>query len=178
MAVDTLHLAGAPRAAVPQAGPTDKLAAAFAEEEREGRRLAFRGRTIALVAIALLLPIMVPFPRVLYYQALLGVFILLGYLRNWVDDTGRFRRLAGLRLPDARFRPARFHAHHSQSVGLLPSAADDVSLRQLRLFLCDPRRIRLGHRPIQVLWGGAWEPPAGPSAAADRITTRHHLMRR
>src|SRR4051812_49090995 len=67
-----------------------RLAQTFAAEEREGRRLDFRGRTIALVAIAILLFFVAPFPSVLYYHALLAVFVLLGYARVWLDDSGRF----------------------------------------------------------------------------------------
>ena len=155
MAVDTLHLAGAPRAAVPQAGPTDKLAAAFAEEEREGRRLAFRGRTIALVAIALLLPIMVPFPRVLYYQALLGVFILLGYLRNWVDDTGRFRPWQAYAYPALDFALLAFTLIYPN-----PFAGEYPPQLALRTgnfvyFYVLLVGLAFSYRPRLVLWGGA-----------------------
>ncbi len=78
-----------------QASPADPLSASpgrnhidrvgrrldqvFAAEEREGQHLAIKGRSVALLAIAILLPFVAPFPDVLYYHGLLAVFLLLGF---------------------------------------------------------------------------------------------------
>ena len=91
MAVDVIEQAGALPAPGDQARLATRLERSFAAEEREGRWLAFRGGTVALVAIAFLLLFVAPLPSVLYYQGLLAVFILLSYAQVWLDDAGRFQ---------------------------------------------------------------------------------------
>lgn len=49
--------------------------AAFDVERREGLSLAVRGRTFALIAIGMFLPTVAPWPDVLYYHALLAIFV-------------------------------------------------------------------------------------------------------
>src|SRR5687768_16248934 len=56
-----------------------RMAQRLAAEEEAGRRIALRGRSVALGAVGLLLLALVPYPQVLYYEALLGVFLLLGF---------------------------------------------------------------------------------------------------
>ena len=56
---------------------------ALAAEEREGYLLALKGRTLALLAIAVLLLALTPMPEVFYYHGLLGVFIVLGLVPAW-----------------------------------------------------------------------------------------------
>ncbi|MGI9382516.1 MAG: adenylate/guanylate cyclase domain-containing protein [Methyloligellaceae bacterium] len=62
----------------PRAGISSRIQLAFKSEEIEGMRLAVRGRTVALGAIALLLPAISNYPNFLYYEALLLVFLALG----------------------------------------------------------------------------------------------------
>ena len=57
----------------------ERLSRAFAVEQRDGRRLAVKGRTFALIAVMVLLVFVNPWPAVLYFHGLLVVFILLGY---------------------------------------------------------------------------------------------------
>jgi adenylate cyclase len=50
----------------------------FAEEERNGQRLALKGRLITLVPIAILLLFVTPIPDVFYFHALIAVFAVIG----------------------------------------------------------------------------------------------------
>jgi adenylate cyclase len=58
----------------------NRLLAEFAAEEGRGLKLAFRLRMFALVAIALFLPVITPWPGVLYYHGLLLGFVATGAL--------------------------------------------------------------------------------------------------
>jgi adenylate cyclase len=60
--------------------PSERLEIAFAAEERNGLKLAFKLRLLALVLVALFLTVVNPFPQVLYYYALLVGFIVTGAL--------------------------------------------------------------------------------------------------
>lgn len=86
--------------AEPAAGtPGDQLwrrqqvrhAEGLAAEEAAGRRLALRGRTIALVVVGFLIMALAPFPDVIYYELLIAVFIVAGYGRDAVERFGLFR---------------------------------------------------------------------------------------
>jgi adenylate cyclase len=62
-----------------------RVAAAFEAEALAGVRLGLRVRRAALAAIAILLGLVIPFPDVVYYWALIGVFVAAGELmqRLW-----------------------------------------------------------------------------------------------
>ncbi len=66
----TRHVTVRSRATTPYPA-TARLAAAYAAEEYSGLRLAFRLRLVALLLIALFLPIISDWPQVLYYHALI-----------------------------------------------------------------------------------------------------------
>ncbi len=68
-----------------------RLAKSLAAEEAAGRLLALRGRTVALIAIAIVLAWLSPFPDVLFYELLLALFIVAGYGRHAVERLGLFR---------------------------------------------------------------------------------------
>jgi adenylate cyclase len=61
----------------------------FAAEEAAGRRLALKGRSVALVAVAALVAVLAPYPQFLYYDALIALFILLGFTYYWLQLGGR-----------------------------------------------------------------------------------------
>lgn len=61
-----------------------RMGHAFETEERDGERLAAKGRTIALLVIAGSLFFVAPFPDLLYYQALLAVLMAIGLLDAWL----------------------------------------------------------------------------------------------
>ncbi len=64
------------------------LAQAIEDEKREGHQLAFTARTIALVVVMVLLPILNPNWNVLYYEAFVAGFIALGWLQLRVSRVG------------------------------------------------------------------------------------------
>jgi len=76
------------------------LMQALEEEKREGLRIAIMARTAALVAIAILLPLINPTFSVLYYEALLLVFMGLGWLQLRVGRVGQSRAELALILAD------------------------------------------------------------------------------
>ncbi len=68
-----------------------RLNQAYAAEGHAGLRLAVRGRSIALLAVAVLLFFLTPLPGVFYYHALIAVFLASGLLQGWLSGTGRRR---------------------------------------------------------------------------------------
>ena len=72
---------------------TTKFAeAALAESKREGLLLAVRARWVALVLIAMTLPVINPNRDVIYYILMLGVFAAIGWAQLQVGSAGRSRR--------------------------------------------------------------------------------------
>lgn len=62
---------------------------ALEEEKREGQRIATIARTVALAVIALLLPFLNPTVGVLYYEAFLIGFVVIGWAQLRVAKVGR-----------------------------------------------------------------------------------------
>lgn len=63
----------------------DRIQHNFLNESRAGHRLAVKGRTIALIAIGVLLCFLTPSLAVAYYLGLLAGFIALGYFSLWLS---------------------------------------------------------------------------------------------
>ncbi|RAH99938.1 hypothetical protein DLJ53_19555 [Acuticoccus sediminis] len=63
----------------------------LAAEEAAGRRLALKGRIVALVAIAFVNFLTLPFPQSLYYEAMLLLFLVSGLARYGLERLGFFR---------------------------------------------------------------------------------------
>jgi adenylate cyclase len=76
------------------------LAKALEEEKMQGHRFAVIARTIALSLVALLLPFLNMRLDVLYYEAVLLIFIALGWLQYRVASVGRSRLELALILLD------------------------------------------------------------------------------
>jgi adenylate cyclase len=71
-------------------GPAARFAeAAIAEHKREGMRLAFRARLVALAVFAVMLPFLGSGWEALYYEAMLALLALVGWLQNRVARVGR-----------------------------------------------------------------------------------------
>lgn len=77
--------------AVPDSRADERLKATFRVEERRGRRLMVIARTLALIAVAVLILFLAEFPAVFYYHALLLVFIALGGVMWWLDIRRLYR---------------------------------------------------------------------------------------
>jgi adenylate cyclase len=69
----------------------ERVAESLAAEEAAGRRLALRGRTIALLVVGASFLLLSPFPEVLFYELLIALFIVAGYGRHAVERFGLFR---------------------------------------------------------------------------------------
>ena len=65
------------------------LAEALEKEKHDGHRLAAIARTVALAAVAVLLPFLNFHPSVLFYEAILLFFIALGWLQFKMSSVGR-----------------------------------------------------------------------------------------
>ena len=63
----------------------------FQGHEREGRKLQFRGRTMSLLVAALLTHFIVPYPEAYFYQGIMLLFILTGFIPTWFDSRGWLR---------------------------------------------------------------------------------------
>lgn len=70
------------------AATSPQLAAALQQEKMEGHRLAVMARTVAMLIIMCLLPILNPNWDVLYYQAAVLLFIALGWLQYRYAQVG------------------------------------------------------------------------------------------
>ena len=68
-----------------------RLAQALEEEKREGHRIAIRMRTIALLVTSVLVVIANPRIEVIYYQAFLLLYIILGYVQLRAARVGQSR---------------------------------------------------------------------------------------
>ncbi|MEM0989724.1 MAG: adenylate/guanylate cyclase domain-containing protein [Pseudomonadota bacterium] len=64
---------------------------ALARHKREGLELAVRTRTIAMLIIAATVTMLTPWPEVLYYLVLIGLFILIGFAQRRVGRVGLSR---------------------------------------------------------------------------------------
>lgn len=141
--------------APPEARRDERLKATFRVEERRGRRLMVIARTLALIAVGILLLYLAEFPAVLYYHALILVFIAIGLAMWWMD----VRQL---------YRP-----WHSYMFVLLDLVLMAVTLMVPNPFVAEPYPAQFGlrfnngiyfymiliglafsYRPALVIWGG------------------------
>ncbi|MEM7685231.1 MAG: adenylate/guanylate cyclase domain-containing protein, partial [Pseudomonadota bacterium] len=67
------------------------VAAALEEHKRRGVELAVRARTIAMTTIGLMVLALTPWPEVLYYEVLVGLFILIGLAQRRYARVGTSR---------------------------------------------------------------------------------------
>ena len=117
--------------------------------------LALKGRTVALIAVCVLLLIVVPFPSVLFYEAFLLLFIAAGFARHAVEHFGLFRwwqpyvQIAG----DAALLAF---------VLVIPNPLEEFPLPpQMHLrfgnfvyFYILLVALVFGYKPLHVIWGG------------------------
>jgi adenylate cyclase len=68
-----------------------RIAESLAAEEAASRLLALKGRTVALGVIGVLLLLLAPLPEALFYEALLGAFMLIGFARHALERSGLYR---------------------------------------------------------------------------------------
>ncbi len=63
---------------------SERLERAFRAEQLAGLKLATKMRVVALAAVAVMLFFIVPVPMVFYYEGLLAVFIVIGFVHYWL----------------------------------------------------------------------------------------------
>ena len=66
----------------------DRISRALLSEEQVRLRLTIRARSAALAAILILVSFLAPYPEVLYFHALISIFILTGLLQLWLARPG------------------------------------------------------------------------------------------
>ncbi|MCB2100647.1 MAG: adenylate/guanylate cyclase domain-containing protein [Rhodobacterales bacterium] len=139
----------------PEAAPDKTLRRVMAVEERDGLRLAVRGRTIALVVIAVLVTFLAPPPRFLYYHALLAGFLALGLLMGWAGRRPWFRSWHLYALVFADFALLTFTLVYPNPMG---PEGDPPQLtyrfgNAVYLFVL-LAGMGFSYRPLLLLWGG------------------------
>ena len=108
--------------------------AALANAKREGLLLAVRARWVALAVIGVISPILFPHWEVLYYEAILLLFALIGWAQLQVGEVGRSRRELLLIFCDLALMT--FIIVGAESVaGSRLAGGDAVPSRQLHLLL-------------------------------------------
>lgn len=132
-----------------------RLEESFADEEKAGRQLAFKGRTFALVAVGLLLALMLPFPDLLFYEALVAVFILLGVARMLLDRRGLHRWWMGYLTVSVDFALLAFTILTPNPLAAI-DLPPQLSLRfgNFVYFYVFLAGLALSYQPKLVLWGG------------------------
>ena len=143
------------RAVTRNARFADRIAHLFATESLEGLRLAVKGRTIALFAIAGLVSLLTPYPGVLYYYGLLACFVALGYLSLWVHRRTWCRTWHSYVLIAIDFALLSFTLIYPNPI----SAYDYPPQAALRFgnfvyFYVMLAVLAFAYRPQIVLWGG------------------------
>jgi adenylate cyclase len=134
---------------------TNRLAESFAAEEKAGRDLALKGRTVALMAVAFLVILIAPMPAALFYEAIIALFILLGLVRLWIDRSPLNRWWVGYLLTAIDFALlayALITPNPLATYDLPPQMALRFgNFTYLYVILAG---LALGYRPRHVLWGG------------------------
>lgn len=89
---------------------------ALERHKRAGLELAVRARAIAMIAVAILVLIITPFPQSLYYVAICGVFMAVGFAQRRIGQVGTSRRELFLIFVDLALLTA---------VAIVPNPLDD-----------------------------------------------------
>jgi adenylate cyclase len=132
-----------------------RIAESLAAEEAAGRLLALRGRTAALVVIAILLLVVVPFPEVLFYELLLALFVVAGYGRHAVERLGLFRWWQPYLQTAVDFALLAFTLVVPNPLATMhPPPQLDLRFGNFAYFYVMLAALAFGYQPKQVLWGG------------------------
>jgi adenylate cyclase len=135
---------------------TRRMALRLATEEEAGRRIALRGRSVALAAVGLLLLALVPYPQVLYYEALLAVFLLLGFAGLSLQNSSLHRWWQDYLLITLDFALIAFTLIYPNPLSPV-DYPPQLALRTGNFVYFYVLLVGLGFglRPSHVLWGGA-----------------------
>ncbi len=150
----------------PTSGPTaevagrefrdqDRVDRAIDREGREGLQLALKGRLLALLAIAVLLLFLTPFPGVLYYHALIAVFAVNGLLQGWLERSAYYRTWHDYAFVAFDFALMSFTLIYPNPFSQLEYPAP-VTFRfgNFIYFFVLLSGLAFSYRPIVMAWGG------------------------
>jgi len=131
------------------------LRQALEAEERDGQSLAIKCRSVALLAIAILLSFVVPFPGVLYYLGLLSVFMLLGLADAWLTLRGRRRFWHGYAFAALDFALVTFTVLYPNPF-VTPDVTPQLNLQSGKFvyFFIPLGILAFSYRPNMMLFGG------------------------
>jgi adenylate cyclase len=131
------------------------LRKALETEERDGQLLAIKCRSVAVVAIAVLLGLVVPFPQVLYYFGLLAVFMALGLLDGWLTVNGRRRFWHGYVFAALDFALMTFTILYPNPF-ITPDHTPQLNLQSGKFvyFFIPLGILAFSYRPNMMLFGG------------------------
>lgn len=133
----------------------ERIVRIFASESREGHRLAVKGRTIALTAIAALLVFILPWPGVLYYLGLLACFAALGFLSLWLNNRPWRRAWHAYMLVAFDFALLAFTVVYPNPLATY-DYPPQVALRfgNIVYFFAMLTVLAFAYKPQIVIWGG------------------------
>ena len=152
-------IAGAPAPAFPFGSLRERLKTrteqSLSAEEAAGRRLAMMGRNAALVVIALLLAVVNPYPGFLYYEALLGLFLVVGAARYVLERRGSWQGWHDYLLIGLDFALLTFTLLYPNPLAPFDYPAQ-MSLRfgNFVYFYVLLAGLAFGFQPRRVVWGG------------------------
>ena len=131
------------------------LGQALEVEEREGQLLAIKCRCFAIVAIAILACFVAPFPGVLYYHALLAIFMLLGLVDAWLTVRGKRRFWHGYAFAALDFALLSFTLLYPNPIATIgyPPQLNLQSGRFIYFFVM-LGILAFSYRPNMMLFGG------------------------
>lgn len=132
-----------------------RMERSFALEARRGRELEIRGRTAALIVIAVLILRLLPFESARYYLGIVLLFVFLGLLRLWLDRrrlqrTWHLYAFAGL-----DFALITFAIVYPNPISQFDYPAQ-LNLRygNFAYFYVGLVGLAFSFQPLLVLWGG------------------------
>ncbi len=133
----------------------DRVDRAIDREGREGLQLALKGRLLALLAIAVLLLFLTPFPGVLYYHALIAVFAASGLLQGWLEKSAYHRTWHEYAFVAFDFALMSFTLIYPNPFSQLEYPAP-VTFRfgNFIYFFVLLSGLAFSYRPIVMVWGG------------------------
>ncbi len=136
----------------PQSNPATQTETGLTEEQVAGRLLALQGRTAALVAIAALVAFLVPFPQMIYYGALMVLFLAIGFARYGLERSGLYRWWHDYLITAVDFALLAFTLLYPNP--LAPSDDTPLNIGNFAYFYVMLAGLAFGYQPHRVLWGG------------------------
>ncbi|MEM7442536.1 MAG: adenylate/guanylate cyclase domain-containing protein [Pseudomonadota bacterium] len=137
-------------------GLVQRINEAFEKEERDGKRLAIRGRLVAAGAIAILVIAVIPYPGVFYFLGLAAIFVLTGLIDLWLLRRGSLRSWHTYAFAAVDFAVLGFALLYPNPFAMFDYSPQlglrFISFVYFFVLLCG---LAFCYRPVVVLFGGA-----------------------